>query len=432
MGAERNGPPSRHYFLEDIIVQLIRLKCSNCSAELELVPGTDRVICEYCGASYLIQRDREAPAAGPRRMAASNDNPVRVKLISQNVRYASLGVAFPKRSDNGWMPRYYNGYSDLNYDRMYTKLMDRLRLFAAQSYATGERYDVLAAHIYTDFHLLYHKKYNGENEKPTIPMAKDISAYSAGELAEFAEPEKIWPYHSLDILDKQIDKEPERPKQDNAACSKKLNERIDALIRTYGMDERRTVRYRAVELAYKKIPLFGKEKELKRLWLEQYTDVCLTIAMTPDKAVRVLTEAQREALDRIKKNRAVGEIAGELVRELDAIAEVQLSTRVNHDVTFEADNFSADLHVQYLHERNRRTYRKEVPFKKYGMNPTPSWEILQCVVGALWGNMADIQKRTGNPVWGVQALKDRDYGNPWDFDCILRCEVKAEGVYQDW
>ena len=206
---------------------------------------------------------------------------------------------------------YHNGYSDLFYDRMHKKLMDRLCLFAAQSYMTGERYDVLVAHIYTDYHLLYHKKYNGENEKPTIPVAKDISAYSAGELAEFAEPEKIWPYHSFDILDKQIDKEPERPKQNNAACSKKLNDRIDALIRTYGMDGRSTIRYRAMELAYKKISLFGKEKKYWRLWLEQYTDVCLTIAMTPDKAVRVLTEAQRAALDRIKKNRAVEEIAGD-------------------------------------------------------------------------------------------------------------------------
>ena len=414
-------------------MQLVELKCSNCGAKLEVIPGTDRVICEYCGASYLIQREQERGAARPRGTAASNDNPVRVKLISQNVRYASLNIAFPERSDWLRLPLYFNGYRDFDFERMQKGLMARLCLFAAQSYATGEQYDLLAAHIYTDYHLLYHKKYNSENEKPPIPAAKDMAAYSETELAGFEEPEKIWPYNKRDFLDKQIDKEPERPKQNNAACSKKLNDWIDGMIRTYGMEARRTVRYLAVEQEYKKLSLFGKEKPCKRLWLEQYTDVCLTMTMTPDKAVRVLTEEQREVLDRIKKNRVVGEIAGELVRELNAIAEVQLSTRVNHDVAFKVGGLYTSLDVTYWRNCNRMFYSKRVEFKKYGMNPIRAQEVRPCVAGALLGRIADIQKRTGQPVWGVQTVKDKDYCNdPWDYECLLRCEVKAEGVYQDW
>lgn len=415
----------------EVCVQLIEMKCSGCGAGLEIVPGADHLICEYCGTSYFVQRERQS---APNTAAAkpSLDNPIGVRLVSQDTRYSVLNIVYPDDCILD-VPRVYYGYSDHGYSSVHAMMTDRLHLFAGMSYLSKERFDLLVAHFYTDQHLLYHKKYNGENEKPAIPTAKDVSAYSPAELEGFVEPEKLWPGHAFDITQSDPKRSMEQPKKENETRAKRFDAEIDRLIRAYDMKDTRTIRYQAKGLTYKKISLFGKETKHVRLWLQQYTDVCLTMAMTPAKASDILSGQDRETLDRIHKNRSVGEMAGELAQGLDAIAATQLATRENHTVSFEMDKFSMYLQTSYKDRGgDLKGSRKEIPFKKYGMKPLPDRDTLRCAAAAVLSNAFDILKRGGKLAWGIQQIRPSDNSSGLGYTCVLRCETKAEGVYQDW
>ena len=47
-------------------LNLVFMKCPNCGASLELIPGNTHGACDYCGASFVVAPpSQEAPAVDP-------------------------------------------------------------------------------------------------------------------------------------------------------------------------------------------------------------------------------------------------------------------------------------------------------------------------------------------------------------------------------
>ena len=409
-----------------------KLECTGCASPLEMKPGINRITCKFCGSSYIVSSD-DVTDTESYVIKGDHDNPADVILKKADINNTDLNIysnsylyCMSEKADAGETLRktesdyYWNDRIqklNSNYEKLKPELDRKVKLFAAISYLSGERYDLDVGRIVLNEQTLKSSLYKNKNERKNDPLA--IS------------PDEIKSLKELNIKDKNADK-----------FIALKNRYAEELISNYKFSYNDVTKYQSPTWGYENVPrLIGRDKTLEEMYTIRYTERTLCSQMTPELAREVLSSNEIDMIDKIKDNHYVDEVSSEIYDMLSKLAGVQLSVhsvfpiRISiheNGVYFSFGDPKRKIeHIDTLgllekhasHQTYTRFYTYK--FKEYGMKDIDDPLICEFVLASIFSRINKIAGESQGLRWGMSTV-DMNYS--WS----LICETRSEGVYNDW
>ena len=413
-------------------MEVLKLQCTSCGSPLEIKPGIDRAVCQYCGMTYLIGRNGD-PAANTRTKNADGDNPVDVRLIplsDNTVVYDSRLKAEVSAKQEGFpFSRSYTDsiYSDdmisSSLDKLGSKVQTGVRFLSCLAYVTGETYTLDIGDLKMDPVYMY---YNGERNN-------DGKRFLPEELPYLVEPAAI--YYDPDMLVRQKGDSPSYDKKKNENKNREYDAKVSLLIAKYRMDYTDTVCYSDVVVKpYTRKPLFGKAVTKQRYWAERYTCRSLFTNVTPELARQYLTDEDASRLARMESISCIPEMAAVMYKEFSKDAKYQLEQRIHEKITVEigADGIVVkNLRNLVTHRQGNRTWQSpqwiEIDYHNYGMSTINDPAVTRYLAAHLIMHLNRMLRENGDPAWKLTGF----YGDA-KLTLYFYPALKAVGVYNEW
>ncbi|MBQ9910954.1 MAG: hypothetical protein IJM50_05610 [Lachnospiraceae bacterium] len=309
---------------------LEKFSCPSCGASLQLKPGLSRVSCRYCGSAYVLKENRNAPFSSSG--ASSTDNPADVLLIPHPASVISLkDIYAPKLQFGRPIEETCGRILDVpypEYEKAFLELDSKIRFLAMVSLLLEENYQLsgrLVLNVVPKY-LPYEDRCGSE------PLPED-------KILQLREPSVVYRHQrnyatgltpdSLKKYGGHFDLQVSYRSTDAEKNRRTASSNASLLLKPYGFtvsDAEKTT-LPGTEIYSKEGFLNNAEKRHGRVWASSYTERTVTLQITPSYAEKLLTDEEKEKLEKIGKHDCLDTLAEGFITMLNSGYERQLELR---------------------------------------------------------------------------------------------------------